>query len=148
MKRIRKRIVAPAPAFSTALGLAIIAVAASALAQSPAPPSPRSAAADPAVEAARAAFEALPEADRKATQDSLVWTGDYSGIVDGGFGRQTFAAITSYQRRTRRAPNGILDDRARADLQAGGAAGARGCGLRRCRRPAERRSDRRAGAAA
>ena len=65
----------------------------------------------------KSAFEALPEPDRKATQDSLVWTGDYSGIVDGGFGRQTFAAITSFQRRTKRAPNGILDDGARADLR-------------------------------
>ncbi len=44
---------------------------------SPAAPKP----ADPAFEAARAAFEPLPEAERKALQDALVWTGDFNGVT-------------------------------------------------------------------
>jgi len=86
-------------------------------AQSP-PPVPRAPAADPAVDAARAAFEALPEAERRAIQDALVWTGDYTGVADGAFGRQTFAAAAAYQTRNRQQPNGILTPQARAALQA------------------------------
>ena len=51
-------------------------------------------------DAARSAFEALADTDRKAIQDALIWTGDYSGVADGTFGRQTFAAIAAYQRRS------------------------------------------------
>ena len=69
-------------------------------------------------EAARAAFEALPEADRKAIQDALVWTGDQLGSVDGSFGRQTFEGIMSAQRKANLPPNGILDPRGRAALLA------------------------------
>ncbi len=79
-------------------------------------PLPRAAVADPAVDAARQAFEALPEADRKAIQDSLIWTGDYSGVADGTFGRQTFAAIAAYQDRARQPTNGILTSQARSAL--------------------------------
>lgn len=63
----------------------------------------------PAMEAARAAFERLPEADQIAIQDALVWTGDLSGSADGAFGRRTFEAIQAYQRRTRQATTGTLD---------------------------------------
>jgi hypothetical protein len=77
-------------------------------AQAPAP--------DLAVDAARSAFEALPETDRKAVQDALVWTGDYNGVADGTFGRQTYAAIAAYQARLRQQPNGILAPQARAAL--------------------------------
>jgi peptidoglycan hydrolase-like protein with peptidoglycan-binding domain len=86
-------------------------------AQSP-PPVPRAPGADPALDAARAAFEALPEADRRAIQDALVWTGDYSGVADGAFGRQTFAAMASFQARIRQPPSGILTPQARATLLA------------------------------
>lgn len=100
----------------TALAALVLAAALDARAQTTAPAVPR--AADPAIDAAKAAFEALPEAERRAIQDSLVWTGDYLGIVDGGFGRGTFEAIAAYQRRLRLAPNGNLDGKARADLRA------------------------------
>lgn len=73
---------------------------------------------DAAMDAARSAYESLAETDRKAIQDALIWTGDYSGVTDGTFGRQTFAAITAYQRRTRQAPNGILTPQARTALLA------------------------------
>jgi Putative peptidoglycan binding domain len=98
------------------LGLGLAALAGPAAAQ-PLPAAPKPAP-DPALEAARAAFEALPEAERRAIQDALVWTGDHVGLVDGAFGRQTFEAIAAYQRRLRAPPSGTLDARARASLQA------------------------------
>src|SRR5690242_10704658 len=89
----------------------------------PAQPAPISSnlsapAADPAFEAAMAAFEALPEAERKAVQDALVWTGDYNSVITGTFGRRTFEALAAYQRRAKLNPAGILDGETRADLQA------------------------------
>jgi len=72
-----------------------------------------------AVEAARAAFEALPEAERRAIQESLIWSGDYSGMADGTFGRQTFEAIAAFQRRAGRPATGIPAAADRAALQAG-----------------------------
>lgn len=50
-------------------------------------------------EAARLAFEALPEQMRKQIQDGLVWTGHYRGGIDGEFGRMTFAAIRAFKQR-------------------------------------------------
>ncbi|KAB0266009.1 peptidoglycan-binding protein [Microvirga brassicacearum] len=69
--------------------------------------------------AARAAFEALPEADRKAMQEALIWAGTtYSGAADGVFGRQTFDAVAAFQQSKRTPPSGILSPTERADLQA------------------------------
>lgn len=69
--------------------------------------------------AARAAFEALPEADRKAMQEALIWAGTtYSGAADGVFGRQTFDAIAAFQQSKRTPSSGILSPTERADLQA------------------------------
>jgi len=79
---------------------------------------PQAAASASAIEAARAAFDALPEADRKALQENLIWTGDYSGMADGTFGRQTFDAIVALQRGARKPPSGILSPWDRKDLQA------------------------------
>jgi len=85
----------------------------------PAPPPARPAAPPQAAfEAARAAFARLPEAERRAIQDALVWTGDYSAAASGGFGPLTFRAILAYQRRARLAPGGVLDAQERAGLQA------------------------------
>jgi len=83
---------------------------------------------DAAIDAARSAFEALAEADRSAVQDALIWTGDYSGVTDGNFGRQTFAAITAFQTRMQQPPNGVLAPQVRSALlsaaqRARGAAG-------------------------
>ncbi|MGO4704853.1 peptidoglycan-binding protein [Microvirga sp. 2MCAF38] len=78
-----------------------------------APPSLNAAALD----GARAAFEALPEPDRKAIQEALIWTGDYSGTADGTFGRGTFDAITAYQQSAKLPSNGTLNLAARAALQ-------------------------------
>ena len=95
-----------------------------ALAQAPAAPSAPPAAASPeaaADAAAKAAFEALPEADRIAIQDALIWTGDYSGIPDGAFGRGTLAAIKAYQTRSKAKPDGILPRGVIGALKADGA---------------------------
>ena len=83
-----------------------------AFAQAPAP------APDPAFEAAKRAWDALPETDRRAIQDGLVWTGDYKGVVDGEFGRGTRAAIAAYAQRTGLPADGTLDQRGRAMLAA------------------------------
>ncbi|MCJ2053414.1 serine protease [Methylobacterium sp. J-070] len=85
----------------------------------PVPPRAAPAPVDPAVEAARAAFEALPEAERKAIQDALVWTGDFNAVVSGAFGRRTFEALNAYRARSGDADP--LDPRGRAALLAAGA---------------------------
>ncbi|WP_457107911.1 serine protease, partial [Methylobacterium sp. P5_C11] len=81
---------------------------------------PRPAPADPAFDAAKGAFESLPEADRKAVQDALVWTGDFNAVVSGAFGRRTFEALKAYRDRSGGADP--LDARGRAALLAAGAA--------------------------
>lgn len=81
-------------------------------APAPAPPAP-----DPAFEAARAAFEALPEAERRGLQDALVWTGDYNGVTTGAFGKRSFEGIQTYQTRTGAAPTGLLAPPERAALK-------------------------------
>ncbi|QFU15586.1 peptidoglycan-binding domain-containing protein [Microvirga thermotolerans] len=82
-------------------------------------PGPAARTPDPAVEAARAAFESLPEADRRTIQEGLIWSGDYSGSADGTFGRQTFDAIAAFQKRAGRPATGVLSPADRAALQAG-----------------------------
>ncbi|KAB7785775.1 serine protease [Methylorubrum populi] len=102
-------------AFRGALPAVLAAgLATGALAQAPAPQVRRTPAApatpvpDPAFEAARAAFEALPEAERRGLQDALVWTGDYNGVTTGAFGKRSFEGIQTYQTRTGTAPTGLL----------------------------------------
>jgi hypothetical protein len=75
----------------------------------------------PADAAARAAFQGLPEVDRKAIQDALVWTGDYSGISDGTFGKGTLAAIKAYQVKNKAKNDGILTASTKTALLAEGA---------------------------
>lgn len=88
-----------------AVGLVLlIGTRADAQAPSPAPkpaavPKPP-AAPDPAFDAARTAYEALPEAERKGLQDALVWTGDYNSVVTGTYGRRTHDALLAYAART------------------------------------------------
>ena len=109
-------------AFRTGLAaLALVGLALGASAQGappPAAPKPATPAPDPVFEAARSAFEALPEPERRALQDALVWTGDYNGVTTGGFGRRTFEGIAAYQRRTGAAPIGQLAPPERAALAA------------------------------
>jgi peptidoglycan hydrolase-like protein with peptidoglycan-binding domain len=55
-------------------------------------------------------------AERTAVQSDLVWTGDYSGIIDGDFGRGSVAAVRAFQKRNKRAETGILNPQERAQL--------------------------------
>lgn len=57
-----------------------------------APPKPATAP-DTVFDAAKAAYESLPEPDRKALQDALVWTGDYNSVITGTYGRRTHDAL-------------------------------------------------------
>jgi peptidoglycan hydrolase-like protein with peptidoglycan-binding domain len=102
--------------FAAAALLAAAAIGPDASAQAPRP-APAAAQTDAAYEAARLAFEALPEAERKAIQEALVWTGDHNGVTTGGFGRRTFEAIVAYQKRGGLKPDGTLDAKARTALQ-------------------------------
>ena len=90
------------------MGAAILIFPQGATAQQGSPSSASPAAQSPSDAAAKSAFEALPEADRHAIQDALVWAGDYSGISDGNFGKGTLAAIKAYQVRAKVKPDGIL----------------------------------------
>lgn len=114
------------------LGLGAL-VAVPAAAQAPqAPPAParaRPTAPDPEVEAARIAFEALPEAERRGLQDALVWTGDSNGVVTGTFGRRTYEGLLAYGQRSGRGP-GLPDAAGRAALLKAGAAARDAVGFR------------------
>ena len=83
----------------------------------PKPAVPAQPAPDPAFEAARTAFEALPEAERRGLQDALVWTGDYNGVTTGAFGKRSFEGIQTYQTRTGAAPTGLLTPPERVALK-------------------------------
>ena len=83
---------------------------------------PQQAAPDPAFEAAKRAFDALPESERRALQDALVWTGDFNAVVNGTFGRATRAAMVAFAKTSGLPPDGTLDDKGRDALKAAGAA--------------------------
>jgi hypothetical protein len=100
------------------LALAALVFTQGALAQiTPTPPKPVPAeAAKP--DPAKDAFLAFPEADRKAAQDALIWSGHYNGVTDGAFGKRTLEAIEAYQKKTGAKPDGVLTASALADLKA------------------------------
>lgn len=56
----------------------------------------------------RAAYAALPVAERIAIQSDLIWTGDLLGSVDPAFGDRAVAAVRSFQRRNKVDDTGIL----------------------------------------
>jgi hypothetical protein len=82
--------------------------AAPAFAAPPSPPAPATAASDVKLEAQKAAFQAMPEADRKAVQDALGWLDFYNGEVDGAFGKRTRDSIVAYQQSVGAAQDGIV----------------------------------------
>lgn len=83
---------------SVALSLALLS-APLASAQAPAP--------NPQMAAAQAGFEALPEAERKAIQNDLIWAGQFNGAVSGSYGPLTFRAINAFK-GTRGPADGLL----------------------------------------
>ncbi|MGV2979797.1 peptidoglycan-binding protein [Camelimonas sp. ID_303_24] len=56
----------------------------------------------------RERWEALPEADRKAVQDSLVWLGLYNGVTDGAFGQRTADAMAAFEKRELLQPGAVI----------------------------------------
>ncbi|MFC3636222.1 peptidoglycan-binding domain-containing protein [Camelimonas fluminis] len=56
----------------------------------------------------RERWEALPEADRKAVQDSLVWLGLYNGVTDGAFGQRTADAVAAFEKRELLQPGAVV----------------------------------------
>lgn len=66
----------------------------------------------------RAAYTALPVAERIAIQSDLIWTGDLSGSVDPDFGDRAIAAVRSFQRRNKVDETGILTRDQRQTLAA------------------------------
>jgi hypothetical protein len=96
---------------SLAIGAAIFP-ASTALAQAPASPSPQRTTAqiDPRQAAAQAAFEALPEKERKAIQADLIWVTDFSGATSGNFGSLTYRSIQDFERLSQQQPAQTLPD--------------------------------------
>jgi hypothetical protein len=72
---------------------------------------------DPAQAAAKTAFERLDEAERKAVQNDLIWTGDFTGVASGEFGRRTYDGLLAFERRTAGSVDGILAAPERARLR-------------------------------
>jgi Putative peptidoglycan binding domain len=103
-------------AVSAAIALLGLTPAGPAFAQSPAAAAPQAPPADPKQAAAQVAFERLPEAERRAIQDDLIWASDYSGVTSGSFGKRTFDAILAVQRAAKLPDSGILDPASRAVL--------------------------------
>lgn len=72
-----------------------------------------------ALEAARVAWEAMPLPDRLAVQEGLIWAGDYTGSIDGTFGRMSYEALTAFQARRKLTPDGQVTPVLRAALDEG-----------------------------
>ena len=79
---------------------------------------PQAPAADPKFEAAKTAYDATSDSGRKAIQEALIWSGDYSGIVDGSFGRRTYDAILAFEKRSKLKADGIIEAKEREALDA------------------------------
>jgi len=79
------------------------------IAQNAPPPAPAVAPVDPVLAAQKTAFDAMSEADRKAIQEALIWTGLYVGTVDGAFGKRTRDSILAWQTSVKAPATGIVD---------------------------------------
>jgi hypothetical protein len=73
---------------------------------------------DPAFEAAKQAFEALPLDARIQTQRNLVWAVPFNGAALGSFGNLTFKGIKAFETKNGSSIDGILDDGEREALGA------------------------------
>ncbi len=97
-------------AVSAALSALLILAPAAAQAPAPAP--------DPAQQKAQAAFEALPEAERRQIQLDLTFATEFSGAALGTFGPLTFRALLAFERQNRSQADAILDVPERGALAA------------------------------
>jgi peptidoglycan hydrolase-like protein with peptidoglycan-binding domain len=73
---------------------------------------------DPRFAAAQLAFEALPEAERKAIQQDLGFAAAFNGAALGTFGTLTFNGIQNFQLQNKLPFDGILTPSARQLLAA------------------------------
>lgn len=87
-------------------------------------------AANPQLAAAQAMFESLPEAERKAIQTDLIWTGHLNSAASGGYGPLTFRAINALKAASRGAPDGQLNPAERRALAQAGQAARDAAGFR------------------
>jgi hypothetical protein len=71
--------------------------------------------ADPRLAAATQAYAALPEAERKAIQADLIWTGHLNSAATGNFGPLTFRAVNGFK-AGRGQPDGQLTAAERQEL--------------------------------
>jgi peptidoglycan hydrolase-like protein with peptidoglycan-binding domain len=71
---------------------------------------------DPLFEAARQAFEALPEDQRHAMQEALIWASNFTAVTSGSFGKRTFDAVLQFQKKHGLPSTGILDSKLQATL--------------------------------
>ncbi len=83
------------------------------LCQGPALAQPRPA--DPRLAEATRIFEGLPDAERKAIQADLIWTGHLNSAATGNFGPLTFRAVNGFK-AGRGAPDGQLSPAERQEL--------------------------------
>ncbi len=103
---------------------ALVVLPSATLAQAPsaAPPAAPAArpapAPDPRLVAAQQAFEALPEAERKAIQQDLGFATAFNGAALGTFGPLTFNAIQKFEREQKLNVDGILSPEERKQLAA------------------------------
>ncbi len=67
-------------------------------------------------EAIRAAYVAMPLADRLAIQSDLIWSKDYNGGVTGDFNDRSIAAVKAFQKRNKGKDTGIMTPEERATL--------------------------------
>jgi hypothetical protein len=86
-------------------------------AQTPAAP-----ARSPQLAAAQTSFESLSEAERKAIQTDLIWTGHLNSAASGGFGPLTFRAINAFKGASGPADGLLAPTERRALAQQGDAA--------------------------
>ncbi len=70
---------------------------------------------NPQLAAAQSAFDAIPEAERKAIQTDLIWTGHFNGAASGSYGPLTFRAINAVK-GGRGAADGVLNPAERQAL--------------------------------
>ncbi|HEY5795728.1 MAG TPA: serine protease [Bosea sp. (in: a-proteobacteria)] len=99
------------PVRALALALALLSASlAGAQAQAPVTAS------NPQLAAAQASFESLPEAERKAIQTDLIWTGHFNGAASGSYGPLTFRAINALKAPSRGSPDGVLNPAERRAL--------------------------------
>ncbi len=116
------------PARLGAATLAIAILLPAACFAAPAAVAPAAPAASPD-DALKTAFEALPEADRRAVQNALIWVGDYTAAVSGAFGPRTRDALVAYGRDAKQPPLAVLEPAGRERLVAAAKAAAGAVGF-------------------